>query len=153
MRGISNSCSSSRPARCASKSASPYHVVIPLSLLTAIAALVRAPPKLVMVGFLAILAAALCGAALGTYHSGVEWRWWPGPTDCSGPITDFRAKGPLLEQLQSVQRGALRRGGLAFSRPVARRLQRLDLARAGGARGLRPAGADAPVINDFLRGL
>jgi disulfide bond formation protein DsbB len=80
----------------------PYHVVIPLSLLTAIAALVRAPPKLVMVGFLAILAAALCGAALGTYHSGVEWRWWPGPTDCSGPITDFRAKGPLLEQLQSV---------------------------------------------------
>src|SRR5580698_6899110 len=63
----------------------PYHVVIPLSLLTAITALVRAPPKLVMVGFLAILAAALCGAALGTYHSGVEWRWWPGPTDCSGP--------------------------------------------------------------------
>jgi disulfide bond formation protein DsbB len=80
----------------------PYHVVIPLSLLTAITALVRAPPKLVMVGFLAILAAALCGAALGTYHSGVEWRWWPGPTDCSGPMTDFRAKGPLLEQLQSV---------------------------------------------------
>jgi disulfide bond formation protein DsbB len=70
--------------------------------LTAIAALVRAPPKLVMVGFIAILAAALCGAALGTYHSGVEWRWWPGPTDCSGPMTDFRAKGPLLEQLQSV---------------------------------------------------
>ncbi len=81
----------------------PYHVVIPLSLLTAIAALVRAPPKLVVVGLLIVLVAVLCGAALGTYHSGVEWRWWPGPTDCSGPVTDFRAKGPLLEQLQSVQ--------------------------------------------------
>jgi disulfide bond formation protein DsbB len=81
----------------------PYHVVIPLSLLTAIAALVRAPPKLVLVGFLVILVAVLCGAALGVYHSGVEWRWWPGPTDCSGPVTDFRAKGPLLEQLQSVR--------------------------------------------------
>src|SRR5262249_29332758 len=81
----------------------PYHVIIPLSLLTAIAALVRAPPKLVMVGFLVILVAALCSAALGAYHSGVEWRWWPGPTDCSGPIADFKAKGPLLEQLRSVQ--------------------------------------------------
>jgi disulfide bond formation protein DsbB len=81
----------------------PYHVVIPLSLLTAIAALVRAPSKLVVVGFLVICIAALCGAALGAYHSGVEWRWWPGPADCSGPIGDFKANGPLLDQLQSVQ--------------------------------------------------
>jgi disulfide bond formation protein DsbB len=81
----------------------PYHVVIPLALLTSIAALVRAPPKLVMVGFLVILVAAVCSAALGAYHSGVEWLWWPGPTDCSGPIADFKAKGPLLEQLRSVQ--------------------------------------------------
>jgi disulfide bond formation protein DsbB len=81
----------------------PYHVVIPLSLLTAIAALVRAPSKLVVVGFLVILITALCGAALGAYHSGVEWRWWPGPADCSGPIGDFKANGPLLDQLQSVQ--------------------------------------------------
>ncbi len=32
----------------------------------------------------------------------VVGHWWPGPTDCSGPVTDFTAKGPLLEQLQSV---------------------------------------------------
>jgi disulfide bond formation protein DsbB len=81
----------------------PYHVVIPLSLLTAIAALVRAPRALVTVGLLAIAVAMLCGAALGAYHAGVEWRWWPGPTDCSGPVTDFTAKGPLLGQLQSIQ--------------------------------------------------
>lgn len=80
----------------------PYHVVIALSLLTAIAALVRAPSKLVAVGFVVILIAALSGAALGAFHSGVEWRWWPGPTDCSGPMTDLKAKGPLLDQLQSV---------------------------------------------------
>jgi disulfide bond formation protein DsbB len=81
----------------------PYHIVIPLSLLVAIAALVRAPRTLIAVGFIAMLAALLCGAALGTYHAGVEWHWWPGPADCSGPVTDFRAKGPLLDQLQSVQ--------------------------------------------------
>jgi len=69
----------------------------------AIAAFVRAPRALIVVGFVAILATVLCGAALAAYHAGVEWRWWPGPTDCSGPLTDLSAKGSLLNQLQSVQ--------------------------------------------------
>jgi len=81
----------------------PYHIVIPLSPLLAVAALVRAPRALIIVGFLAIIIAMLCGAALGAYHAGVEWRWWPGPTDCSGPVTDFTARGPLLNQLQSIR--------------------------------------------------
>src|SRR5580658_1018192 len=51
----------------------PYHVVIPLSLLMTIAALVHAPRKLLAVGFVAIIAAVLCGAVLGIYHAGVEW--------------------------------------------------------------------------------
>ena len=80
----------------------PYHVVIPLSLLLAIAAFVRAPRALIVVGFLAIIAAMLVSAALGAYHAGVEWRWWPGPTDCSGPMTNFTTNGPLLNQLQSI---------------------------------------------------
>ncbi|MGB6746609.1 MAG: disulfide bond formation protein B [Xanthobacteraceae bacterium] len=80
----------------------PYHIVIPLSLLMAIAALVRAPPKLLMVGFAAIIVAMACNVALGTYHAGVEWHWWAGPTDCTGPLTDLRAGGSLLNQLQSI---------------------------------------------------
>jgi disulfide bond formation protein DsbB len=79
----------------------PYHIVIPLSLLLAIAAIVRAPRALIVVGFLAITAAMLVSAALGAYHAGVEWRWWPGPTECSGPVSDFTAK-PLLDQLRSI---------------------------------------------------
>jgi disulfide bond formation protein DsbB len=81
----------------------PYYIVIPLSLLLAIAAFVRVPRALIAVGFLAIIAAMLVSAALGAYHAGVEWRWWPGPTDCSGPITDFTAKGALLDQLRSIR--------------------------------------------------
>ncbi len=81
----------------------PYHIVVPLALLIAIAALVHAPRQLIAVGFLAILLAALAGAALGAYHSGVEWHWWAGPTDCSGPVTDFTAKGALIDQLQSIR--------------------------------------------------
>ena len=80
----------------------PYHVVIPLSLLMAIAALVRAPQKLLTVGFVAITLAVACNAALGAYHAGVEWHWWAGPTDCTGPLTDLRAGGSLLSQLQSI---------------------------------------------------
>ena len=81
----------------------PYHVVIPLSLLLAIAAMVRAPRALIVVGFVAIIAAMLLSAALGAYHAGVEWRWWPGPTECSGPMTDFSTKGPLLDQLRQIR--------------------------------------------------
>jgi disulfide bond formation protein DsbB len=81
----------------------PYHIVIPLSLLLAIAAIVRAPRALIVIGFLAIIAAMLASAALGAYHAGVEWGWWPGPVDCSGPITDFTVNGPLLKQLQSIR--------------------------------------------------
>jgi disulfide bond formation protein DsbB len=26
----------------------------------------------------------LVGAGIAAYHSGVEWKWWPGPTTCTG---------------------------------------------------------------------
>ena len=81
----------------------PYYIVIPLSLLIAAAALVRAPRSLMILGFLAVIAIMLCGAALGAYHAGVEWGFWPGPTDCSGPMTDFTKGGALLNQLQSIR--------------------------------------------------
>jgi disulfide bond formation protein DsbB len=79
----------------------PYVVVIPLSLLMMIAALVRAPAKLLTVGFVVIIVAVLCGAALGAYHAGVEWHWWAGPTDCTGTLTDLKSNGPLINQLNS----------------------------------------------------
>ena len=81
----------------------PYHVVISLSLLLAIAALVRAPRNLLLVGFAAIAIAAACNIVLGIYHAGVEWHWWTGPADCSGPLTDLRTGGSLLDQLHAVQ--------------------------------------------------
>lgn len=80
----------------------PYHIIIPLSLLLAIAALVRAPRNLLLVGFAAIAIAAVCNIVLGIYHAGVEWHFWAGPADCSGPLTDLRTGGSLLDQLHSV---------------------------------------------------
>jgi disulfide bond formation protein DsbB len=80
----------------------PYHMVIPLSALMAIAASVGAPPKLFKIGFFVIVLAMLGGAVLAAYHAGIEWHLWAGPADCSGPLSDIKDKGPLIEQLQSV---------------------------------------------------
>jgi disulfide bond formation protein DsbB len=81
----------------------PYYIVIPLSLVVAVAALLRAPRSVVAAGFAVLLVAMLVSAGLGAYHAGVEWRFWPGPADCSGPVTDFTARGSLLDQLRSIQ--------------------------------------------------
>jgi disulfide bond formation protein DsbB len=80
----------------------PYHVIVPLSLLLGIAAVARAPRKLLIVGFAAIAIATCCNIVLGTYHAGVEWHWWAGPADCSGPLTDLRTGGSLLDKLHGV---------------------------------------------------
>ena len=53
---------------------------------------------------LAILAAAALGNAwLGAYHAGVEWKFWQGPTDCSGPVVNLGSAGNLLERLDTVK--------------------------------------------------
>jgi disulfide bond formation protein DsbB len=79
-----------------------YHVIIPLSLLMAIAAACRAPATLLMVGFIVIFVAAVCNVVLGSYHAGVEWHLWAGPADCTGPLSSLTTGGSLLSQLQSV---------------------------------------------------
>ena len=33
-------------------------------------------------GLLAVI--FLVGAGIAVYHAGAEWKWWPGPTACSG---------------------------------------------------------------------
>jgi disulfide bond formation protein DsbB len=79
----------------------PYYIVIPLALIVAIAARAGAPRRIVTAGLAVILVAVLCGAALGVYHAGVEWHFWPGPADCSGPVGDLSSGGSLFEQLQN----------------------------------------------------
>jgi disulfide bond formation protein DsbB len=44
----------------------------------------------------------LVNAGLGVYHSGVEWKWWPGPQACGGG--DLSAVGGnLLEALKGAR--------------------------------------------------
>jgi disulfide bond formation protein DsbB len=57
---------------------------------------------LAVAGLCVIVLAALANAVLGGYHAGVEWGFWPGPTDCSG-TPDFSRGGSLLIKLENVQ--------------------------------------------------
>nr|WP_244499674.1 disulfide bond formation protein B [Tardiphaga robiniae] len=80
-----------------------YYLAIPLAVLVAIAAARDAPRGLVVTGLVLLALAALANAVLGGYHAGVEWTFWQGPTDCSGPVVDLGKAGSLLERLDTVK--------------------------------------------------
>jgi disulfide bond formation protein DsbB len=80
-----------------------YYLAVPLGALLAWAA-ARHAPRAVLVAGLALLAlAALGNAWLGGYHAGVEWGFWPGPTECSGPVLDLGRAGSLFDNLDKVK--------------------------------------------------
>jgi disulfide bond formation protein DsbB len=80
-----------------------YYLALPLAALIAFLASRSAPRQVLMAGFVILLLATLANAWLGGYHAGVEWKFWQGPTDCSGPLVDFGKAGNLLEQLDKVK--------------------------------------------------
>src|SRR5712671_1491796 len=66
-----------------------FYLAVPLGALVAWAA-ARHAPRAVLIAGLAVLAlATLANAYLGGYHAGVEWGFWQGPTECSGPVLDL----------------------------------------------------------------
>jgi disulfide bond formation protein DsbB len=80
-----------------------YYLAIPLGLLVAIAARGGMPRPVLLAGLAILALAALANAALGTYHSGVEWGLWKGPTDCSGPVVNLGSAADLLSKLDTVK--------------------------------------------------
>ena len=80
-----------------------FYLQLPLAVLLAFAAIRRAPRALLVAGLGVLALAALGNAGLAAYHAGVEWRFWPGPTDCSGPVVNLGSAGNLLERLNTVK--------------------------------------------------
>lgn len=80
-----------------------YYLAIPLGLLIALAARGGAPRPLLLAGLAILALATLANAGLGTYHSGVEWGLWKGPTDCSGPVGNLGSATDLLSRLDTVK--------------------------------------------------
>jgi disulfide bond formation protein DsbB len=79
-----------------------YYVSIPLAVVVAIAAGRDAPRGVVAAGLGLIALAMLFNSGLALFHAGVEWKWWPGPQECSGPLTDLSTGGDLLSSLTNL---------------------------------------------------
>jgi disulfide bond formation protein DsbB len=80
-----------------------YYLAVPLGALIAFAASRGAPRPLLLAGLAVLVLAALANAWLGAYHAGVEWGFWQGPTDCTGPVGNLGSAGNLLERLDTVK--------------------------------------------------
>jgi disulfide bond formation protein DsbB len=80
-----------------------YYLVVPLGALIALGAARGAPRAALVAGFAVIALATLWNAGLGAYHSGVEWGFWQGPAECSGPVGNLGSAGDLLRRLDSAK--------------------------------------------------
>ena len=90
------------PCELCLKERIPYYVGAPLALAAYLSA--RASSRLTARFLLAAAGLVfVAGAALGAYHSGVEFGWWPGPSDCTGDFAAAASTQDFLHQLQNVQ--------------------------------------------------
>lgn len=99
----------------------PYYAGVPLMALAWISGALRAsraiPRGLLALGGLLML----YGLYLAVYHAGVEWAFWPGPTDCGVADPGAAAgSGSVLDSLNTIvppacDHAALRVLGLSFA--------------------------------------
>jgi disulfide bond formation protein DsbB len=80
-----------------------YYLAVPLATLVAWAAAAGWPSAATRSGFALLSAAFLANAALGVFHAGAEWKFWPGPTDCAArPLPLKLDAGALMQQMQQT---------------------------------------------------
>jgi disulfide bond formation protein DsbB len=90
------------PCELCLKQRLPYYAALPLA--AAAFFLARnggmAAARLLL-GLLAAILAA--GALLALYHAGVEWKFWPGPTGCTGDFVKPASMEDFRQQLNHVR--------------------------------------------------
>jgi disulfide bond formation protein DsbB len=77
----------------------PYYIAVPLALVVAALAKNR---SLARGGFFLLAITLAIGCAIAVYHAGVEWKFWEGPTDCSGAVVSLGG-GNILEQMNRTR--------------------------------------------------
>jgi disulfide bond formation protein DsbB len=80
----------------------PYYTAIPLAGLALLFS-ARGPRTLLRAAFATLAVVFVASAIFGAYHAGIEWGFWPGPTECSGPLDHARSVEEFLRQLQSAK--------------------------------------------------
>ena len=80
-----------------------FYASVPLAVLLWLGANYGASSKVIIAGFAVIAAIMLWNTGLSAYHAGVEWKFWPGPADCSGPINSLGSASDMLKRLQDIR--------------------------------------------------
>jgi disulfide bond formation protein DsbB len=79
----------------------PYYVGVPVMALAVISAALRWPAAVTR-GLLAVGGALMVWSLyMGVYHAGVEWKWWPGPTDCGAVDAPSTGGKGILDSLNT----------------------------------------------------
>ncbi|MEP9373027.1 disulfide bond formation protein B [Mesorhizobium sp. KR1-2] len=109
------------PCKLCLEQRTPYYIGVPLMAVAALSSSMRWPALatrgLLLIGGLLML----YNLGLGVYHSGVEWSWWPGPTDCTAAVLPpSGGTGGVLDSLNTVmppscEKAALRILGLSMA--------------------------------------
>lgn len=91
------------PCKLCLEQRTPYYLGVPLMAFAAFSGYMSWPSWLTR-GLIALGALLMTyGLVLAVYHSGVEWSWWQGPTDCtaaaSSPPT---SAGDLLSTIDKI---------------------------------------------------
>jgi disulfide bond formation protein DsbB len=90
------------PCELCYKERIPYYAAFALAPLAGLAA--QTGRAALARGAFALLALLFAGdAALSAYHSGVEWKIFPGPSDCSGALNAAGSMADFMKQLQNVK--------------------------------------------------
>jgi disulfide bond formation protein DsbB len=90
------------PCELCLKERLPYYASLPLAAAAVI--LARNSQTAAARVLLALLAAVFLGSALfAGYHAGIEWKLWPGPTDCTGDFVKPATMEEFRRQLRNTR--------------------------------------------------
>jgi disulfide bond formation protein DsbB len=100
----------------------PYYAGLPVVAVAIAAALTGVPSRWVRLIMAVAGVIFAVNVFLGINHAGIEWGWWPGPSDCgaTGAAGGIRTTEDLLNQLNGIRivsctEAAWRLLGLSFA--------------------------------------
>jgi disulfide bond formation protein DsbB len=76
-----------------------YYAGVPLAALLALF-WTSLPTTVARAGLVLLCFIFFASMIFGMYHAGVEWRFWPGPADCTGALEQAASVQDFLKQLQ-----------------------------------------------------
>ncbi len=90
------------PCELCLKERIPYYAAIPFAGLAVLFA-ARGPRSLLRAALRMLALIFAASAIFGAYHAGVEWGFWRGPLECSGPLDHAASGDDFLKQLQNFK--------------------------------------------------